>query len=131
MPISSSTIATSVESSKNRYGYQSGAVGFGSSTITATQRPAVTHKIYGFNRDNHEDRVIIYFDRDDDGTDALFKRAQKIAGPTFCMHAGSSVSETEAALVPADCKGVLLRQALLYARVPELDPNYRLRRRRA
>ena len=55
------------------------------------------------------------------------KRAQEIAGPAFCFHAATHLIEAKAALVPADCKGVLLRQADLsdlYARVPELDHSY-------
>jgi hypothetical protein len=85
-----------------------------------------TYQIFGFNRENHEERVTILLDVDGYMDPSVLKKAGEIAGPQYCLHASQNLFSP----VPDDCKGVLFKLDELYARLPELDLSRRRRRRR-
>jgi hypothetical protein len=90
-----------------------------------------TYRVDGWNENRETIVVIVDIADDEVALGPQFERAKEIAGPTSWFGTSQNLSAAEAALVPADCKGVLLKTVELYARVPELDANYRPRRRKA
>ena len=86
-----------------------------------------TYLVYGFNRQDHEQRVCMLVDRDPrDASSPPSAAAERIAGPEFRFHWGMNVSVA----VPDELKNRLLPEAELYARIPELDLSRRRKRRR-
>jgi hypothetical protein len=87
-----------------------------------------TYLVHGFNRRDHSQNVYVVVDTDNKiGGGDVFKAANAL-NPTdeICFMSSQNIS----AAVPDELKNRLLAEAELYARVPELDPSSRRRRRR-
>ena len=90
----------------------------------------ITYSVHGWNENGNNIIVIVDIDDDEVALGMQFERAKEIAGPKSWFGGSTRLNAQEAALVPADCKGIPIITAELYARAPELDANYRLRRAR-
>jgi hypothetical protein len=96
------------------------------------QNAMTTYLLYGFPRDKAKgnDTVAILVDGDDMSADP-FKTpdaiVEAIVGDAFIFHMRMNVAES----IPDDCKNKLFSSLdELYARLPQLNPDRRRRRKR-
>jgi hypothetical protein len=79
-----------------------------------------TFQVSGFNRETHSECVILI---DADDHNKTYAVAKNIVGPGFCFDMAMNLGDIH---VPDDAKNVLsYSNEELYARVPELNPNWR------
>jgi hypothetical protein len=86
-----------------------------------------TYLVHGFSRSDHNRNVCVVVDIAKDDSEEVFAAVEALnPANELCFHVSQNIS----AAVPDEIKNKVLTEAELYARVPELDPSSRRRRRR-
>lgn len=89
-------------------------------------------QVSGFSRSDYSKNIVIVVDADPNSFELDQQPttiAEKLAGPDYCIQSSENMSASVS--VPADAIGVVMTEAELYERVPELNPRRPRQRRKS